>query len=74
MKKLILIIILVIVLLGTSIFIYNSMTSQDSTPQTDNQTPQQQNKISDSTGYNLNGVVSDFPDSAGSGFPKDIFG
>ena len=72
MKKLILITLLVVVLLGASIFIYHSMTSENTTPQTDDQTPQQQDTISDSNGDNLNDVVSDFPDSAGSGFPKDI--
>jgi len=73
MKKLVLITILVLVILGVSIFIFNSMTSQDATPQADDR-KQQQDIISDSDKDNLDDVVSDFPDSAGSGFPKDIFG
>ena len=74
MKKLILIAILILVVLGASILIHNSMNKDTIQPQTDNQPTPQDNIPSDSDSNNFGDIVSDFPENSGSGFPKDIFG
>jgi len=75
MKKSVLIIILVLaILVGLLIFLFSSTFWENGKSQTYYQQSHQQENVSNSNKNNLDKVVSEFPDSAGSGFPKDIFG